>query len=228
MQLPQREIAVDTETTGLDPGSGHRVVEVGCVELVNLIPTGRTYQQYLNPERDMPADAFQVHGLSTKFLAPQPVFGEIADAFLDFLGDAPLVIHNAAFDMRFINAELARLDRPPLAAERAVDTVALARRRFPGSRASLDALCQRFGIDLSGRSLHGALLDANLLAAVYLALRGGSQPKFDLSAAASAPQNTAGAADRRTWPRRHFAPTDSERHAHARMLESIRSPLWEA
>lgn len=227
MQLPQREIVVDTETTGLDPGSGHRVVEIGCVELVNLVPTGRTYQQYLNPERDMPADAFQVHGLSIEFLTPQPLFAQIADAFLDFLGEAPLVIHNAAFDMKFINAELARLERPPLATERAVDTVALARRRFPGARASLDALCQRFGVDLSDRSVHGALLDANLLAEVYLALRGGKQPGFDL-AAASAPKIASGTEERRTWPQRDHAPSDADRAAHARMLKSIKSPLWNA
>ena len=228
MQLPQREIVVDTETTGLDPGSGHRVVEVGCVELVNLIPTGRSYQKYLNPERDMPVDAFQVHGLAAEFLAPQPLFAQIADEFLDFLGEAPLVIHNAAFDLKFINAELTRLERPPLAAERAVDTLALARRRFPGARASLDALCQRFGIDLSGRSMHGALLDANLLSEVYLALRGGPQPKLDLGAAAPAPKHAPGAADRRTWRQRNYAPSDAERAAHARMLESMKSPLWDA
>ncbi len=227
MQLPKREITVDTETTGLDPSFGHRVVEIGCVELINLIPTGRTYQQYLNPERDMPADAFAVHGLSAEFLVPQPRFADVVDAFLEFLGDAQLVIHNAAFDLKFLSSELARLDRRPLSAGRAVDTVALARRKFPGARASLDALCQRFNIDLSERTLHGALLDAHLLADVYLGLRGGRQPVLDLGAITE-PGIIAAQPTERTWPRRYYEPCAAELAAHVRLLAAIDAPIWQS
>ncbi len=176
-----REIVMDTETTGLDPAEGHRIVEIGAVELLNHLPTGRVYHQYVNPERDMPAEAFAVHGLSAERLAREPVFAEVAEAFLAFIGDAPLIIHNASFDMKFLNAELSALGLPPLPAERAVDTLAIARRRFPGSPAGLDALCRRFGVDNSAREKHGALLDSELLAEVYLELIGGRQP--DLVAA---------------------------------------------
>ena len=180
-----REIVLDTETTGLYPEQGHRVVEIGCVELINHVATAAHFHRYINPERPMDADAEAVHGLTDAFLSDKPVFAEIADAFLEFVGDDPLVIHNAAFDIGFLNAELARLGHPALPMERAVDTVKIARRRFPGAQANLDALCRRYGIDLSDRSLHGALLDANLLAKVYLELRGGSQPDLTLGTEAA-------------------------------------------
>lgn len=171
-----RQIVLDTETTGLDPLTGDRVVEIGAVEIVNYLPTRNHFHRYLNPDRPMPAEAFAVHGLSDDFLRDKPRFGDVVDDFLAFIGDAPLVIHNASFDMAFLNAELRRAGRPELAFDRAVDTLALARDRLPGgASASLDALCQRFGIDNSGRDLHGALLDSQLLAEVYLELVGGRQ-----------------------------------------------------
>ena len=163
-----REIVLDTETTGFEPAEGDRIVEIGAVELLNHMPTGRTYHQYINPQRAMPDAAFQVHGLGDDFLRDKPVFAAIADAFVTFIGDAQLVIHNAPFDMKFLNAELGWVNRPAIPFERALDTVALARRKYPGSPASLDALCRRFGIDNSGRTLHGALLDSEILAEVYL------------------------------------------------------------
>ncbi|MGH6954193.1 MAG: DNA polymerase III subunit epsilon, partial [Alphaproteobacteria bacterium] len=163
-----REIVLDTETTGLEPAEGHRIVELGCLELENHVPTGRSFRAYLNPEREVPAEAFEVHGLSGEFLATQSRFSEVCDDFLGFVADSPLVIHNAGFDLGFVNAELARAGRPPLEAGRVTDTLELARRRFPGAQAGLDALCRRFGIDLSGRQKHGALVDAGLLAKVYL------------------------------------------------------------
>lgn len=176
-----REIVLDTETTGLDPETGDRIVEIGGVELRNHVATGRTYHQYINPERDMPQEAFDVHGLSEDFLSDKPKFAEIAGDFLDFVDDARLVIHNASFDMKFLNAELTWASLPRLPSDRAIDTLAIARRKYPGSPASLDALCRRFGIDNSARTLHGALLDSEILAEVYLELIGGRQPDFGLS-----------------------------------------------
>lgn len=218
-----REVALDTETTGINPGAGHRIVEVGCVELVNHVATGRTFQRYVNPERDMPEEAFGVHGLSTEFLSGHPVFAEIVDELLEFLGDSPLVIHNAAFDLGFLNAELGRLDRPPLPEARAIDTVQLARTKFPGAQASLDALCRRFQIDNGDRALHGALKDARLLADVYLELVGGRQPGLALAAAA-APASATGGRRERT-PRPH-GPTPEEEEAHARFLDTLEKPVW--
>lgn len=180
-----REIVLDTETTGFEPTEGHRIVEIGAVELLNHLPTGRTYHQYINPERAMPKEAFEVHGLGDDFLRDKPVFKAIGQAFLDFIGDAKLVIHNAAFDMKFLNAELQWAGLPGLPWERAVDTLAIARQRFPGSPASLDALCRRFGVDNSAREKHGALLDSEILAEVYLELVGGRQPDFGLATAGS-------------------------------------------
>jgi DNA polymerase-3 subunit epsilon len=170
-----REIVLDTETTGFDALNGDRVVEIGCIELLNNIPTARHFHAYLNPERPMPQAAFQIHGLSDQFLADKPKFADVAEAFLEFLGDAPLVIHNAEFDVKFLSAELQRLGKPAIPLQRATDTVQIARRKFPGSPASLDALCKRFSIDNSNRVLHGALLDAELLAEVYIELLGGRQ-----------------------------------------------------
>lgn len=176
-----REIVLDTETTGFEPEDGDRIVEIGAVELLNHVPTGRTYHQYINPQRSMPKEAFEVHGLGDDFLRDKPLFVDIAQDFVDFIGDATLVIHNAAFDMKFLNAELGWVKRPLLPMDRALDTLAIARRRFPGSPASLDALCRRFGIDNSNRTLHGALLDSEILAEVYLELIGGRQPDFALA-----------------------------------------------
>lgn len=177
-----REIVLDTETTGLDPASGDRVVEIGCLELVNHVPTGRHYHQYINPERDMPADAFAVHGLSAEFLSEYPVFAGVADAFLDFIEGGKLVIHNAAFDIKFLNHELGRLEKPQIAFDCVIDSLDLARRRHPFGPNSLDALCKRYGVDNSARTLHGALLDCELLADVYLELVGGRQPGLGLDA----------------------------------------------
>jgi DNA polymerase III subunit epsilon len=177
-----REIILDTETTGLDPFDGHRVVEIGCVELVNSIATGRTWHCYLNPERDVPEQAYAVHGLSADFLRDKPLFSDKADEFLEFVESAMLVMHNATFDFGFINAELERIARPILTWDRVVDTLALARRRHPGSPASLDALCRRYGIDLGERDLHGALLDCRLLASVYVELVGGHQARLEFAA----------------------------------------------
>lgn len=170
-----REIILDTETTGLDAGDGHRIVEIGCVELFNMIPTGESFHLYLNPERDMPEEAFRVHGLSTAFLADKPLFAQAAEDLLKFIGEAKIVAHNAEFDLQFLNKELDRLGLPLFVKDRVVDTLALARRKFPGATNSLDALCARFGIDTSRRTKHGALLDAELLAEVYAELTGGRQ-----------------------------------------------------
>jgi DNA polymerase-3 subunit epsilon len=176
-----REIVLDTETTGLDPNDGHRVIEIGCVELMDHFPTGRTFQRYLNPDRDMPPEALRVHGITNEFLKDKPRFSEIVEEFLEFIGDAPLVIHNAAFDLKFLNAELNRCARSPLSFARAVDTIEIAKSKIPGARYSLDELCRRFNIDLSSRSLHGALLDSELTAQVYLELVGGRQKRLMLA-----------------------------------------------
>jgi DNA polymerase-3 subunit epsilon len=175
-----REIVLDTETTGLDPFDGHRVVEIGCIELFNRIPTGQNFQRYLNPQRDMPAEAFAVHGLSADFLRDKPCFHEIVDDLLLFIGDAPLIIHNAGFDLAFLNAELERCGRPLILHDRLVDTLLLARRRNPGGPNRLDDLCVRFGIDNSRRTKHGALLDAEILAEVYVELTGARQAQLGL------------------------------------------------
>jgi DNA polymerase-3 subunit epsilon len=182
-----REIVIDTETTGLDPATGDRIVEIGAVELVNHVPTGRTFHAYINPQREVPEEAVTVHGLTTAFLADKPVFAAIAAEFATFVGDARLVIHNAAFDMKFLNAELGWVGQPTVPWARTVDTLELARRRFPGTQNSLDALCRRFGVDNSGRTRHGALLDSELLAEVYLELMGGRQPDLTLAVVASGP-----------------------------------------
>jgi DNA polymerase-3 subunit epsilon len=178
-----REIVLDTETTGFEPEAGDRIVEIGALELVNHVPTGAVFHRYVNPQRAMPQEAFAVHGLGDEFLSDKPFFAEIAEEFMVFIGEARLVIHNAAFDMKFLNAELGRLSLPPLAWSRAIDTLAMARQKFPGAPASLDALCRRFAIDNSGRVLHGALLDSEILAEVYLELIGGRQPDLMLSSA---------------------------------------------
>jgi DNA polymerase-3 subunit epsilon len=217
-----REVVLDTETTGLDPGEGHRIVEIGCVELLNHVPSGRTYQQYVNPERQMPPGALAIHGLSTEFLGDKPRFAEMVGDFLSFIADSVLVIHNAAFDLGFLNAELRRLQLAVLPRERAIDTVELARTKFPGAPANLDALCRRFEIDVSGRALHGALKDAHLLAAVYLELLGGRQPGFDLSKGAT---QTGPTRVVHHLPRR-IQPTAEESRAHVGLLQRLNSPIW--
>ena len=175
-----REIVLDTETTGLDPTQGHRIVEIGAVELWNQMPTGKTYHQYINPQRSMPEEAFAVHGLSEAFLSDKPIFEKIVQGFLDFVQDSKMVIHNASFDMRFLNHELSNLNLRTLPNDQAIDTLMIARRKFPGASVSLDSLCRRFNIDNSMRTLHGALLDSEILAEVYLELTGGRQPDFEL------------------------------------------------
>jgi DNA polymerase-3 subunit epsilon len=176
-----REIVLDTETTGLDPLRGDRLVEIGCVEIFNRMPTGQTFHRHINPQRDMPLEAFNVHGLSAEFLADKPLFHEVVDDFLEFIGDAPLVIHNASFDIGFINAELDRIKRPAIARDRLVDTLMLARRKHPGVSNRLDDLCSRYAIDNSRRTKHGALLDSELLAEVYIDLIGARQSSLILA-----------------------------------------------
>jgi DNA polymerase-3 subunit epsilon len=219
-----REIVLDTETTGLDPASGDRIVEIGCVVLENHMPTGETYQQYIDPERDIPAESFRIHGLSEAFLGDHPVFAGIVDAFLAFIGDDKLVIHNAAFDLKFINAELDRLGLDPLAMIRAIDTVQIARTRYPGAGASLNDLCRRFGVDIAGRELHGALLDADLLASVYIDLIGAREPGLDLAARGASEFTRS--IDRPFRPARPHAPSAVEREAHDALLERIDKPIW--
>ena len=226
-----REIVLDTETTGFEPSEGHRIVEIGAVELHNHMPTGRHFHEYINPERPMPEEAFAVHGLGDEFLRTKPVFAHVSQAFVEFVGDARLVIHNAAFDMKFLNAELARLDMPQLPMTQALDTVALARRRFPGAPASLDALCRRFGIDNAARTLHGALLDAEILAEVYLELIGGRQPGLSLGAASSEGGGRDTQSDAwRPGPRPRPLPrriTAEEAEAHAAMVARLGDDaLW--
>ena len=219
-----REIILDTETTGLNPSNGDRVVEIGCVELVNHISTGETYHQYINPENPMPEDAFKIHGLSDDFLSTFPKMSEVIDDFLNFIADSPLIIHNADFDLRFLNAELELLKRPPLNINKAVDTVKLARNKFPGASVSLDALCKRFNVDNSSRSLHGALLDADLLASVYLELIGGKQPNFELSSK-ELMHNTVDEKQSNRTPRAYKL-TEKENKAHREFMKKLTKPIW--
>jgi len=225
-----REIVLDTETTGFEPDQGDRIVEIGAVELYNHVPTGRTYHQYINPQRAMPQEAFAVHGLGDDFLRDKPLFADIAQAFVDFIGDAKLVIHNATFDMKFLNAELSWVRRAAIPMDQAIDTLAIARRRFPGSPASLDALCRRFGIDNSSRTLHGALLDSEILAEVYLELIGGKQPDFALNVSQGGMNQGDDMDDWRPRPRPTPLPSrvsDSEKAAHAAFVETLGdAALW--
>ena len=223
-----REIVLDTETTGLDPFQGHRVVEIGCIELVNRIPTGQSFHRYLNPEREVPSEAVAIHGLSTEFLKDKPFFAEIVEDLIAFIGDAPLIAHNAVFDLAFLNAELERAGKLLLARERVLDTLLLARRKYPGAPNRLDDLCARFAIDNSHRTKHGALLDAELLAEVYLELSGGRQRDLGLapelaSAAASGLVIPVG---RPVRPPRLHMPSAAELAAHAEFLKQITAPLW--
>jgi DNA polymerase-3 subunit epsilon len=227
-----REIVLDTETTGFDPESGDRIVEIGAVELWNHVATGVTFHEYINPERSMPQEAFEVHGLGDDFLRDKPVFAQIAQKFVDFIGDAKLVIHNAAFDMKFLNAELKWVNKPQIPWEQALDTLAIARKKFPGSPASLDALCRRFGIDNSSRTLHGALLDSEILAEVYLELIGGRQPDFGLSQTGGQ-SRSGGAGSAGEWrPTKRPTPlpsrlSDTEKAAHAAFVEKLgENAIW--
>jgi len=224
-----REIVLDTETTGFDPHTGDRIVEIGAVELMRHVATGNTYHQYINPERGMPQEAFEVHGLGDDFLRDKPKFAHIGQAFVDFIGDSKLIIHNAAFDIKFLNFELSKMGLREIPWEQAVDTLAIARKKFPGSPSSLDALCRRFGIDNSSRTLHGALLDSEILAEVYLELIGGKQPDFALSTRAEPKE---GDAQSEWTPRPRPTPlpsrlSEKEIAAHAEFVSKLGGdPLW--
>ena len=226
-----REIVMDTETTGLDPIRGDRIVEIGGVELLNHLPTGRIYHQYINPERDMPQGAFDVHGLSSEFLSDKPVFKKIGQDFLDFVDGAKMVIHNASFDMKFLNAEFEWMGLPKLPMSQSIDTLDMARRRFPGAQNTLDALCRRFGVDNSAREKHGALLDSEILAEVYLELIGGRQPDFALNVVAGT--DVASPGNQTDWeiPQRvkKLPPriTEAEKQAHGTFVQKLgEGALW--
>ncbi|WP_448662752.1 DNA polymerase III subunit epsilon [Sphingomonas sp. CJ20] len=223
-----REIVFDTETTGLSFAGGDRLVEIGCVELVNRVPTGRHYHAYINPQRSMPVEAFNVHGLSERFLSDKPLFEHVVEDLLDFIGDCPLVAHNAGFDFGFLNGELGRCSRPLVDMGRMVDTLTIARSRHPGAKHTLDALCNRYGIDLSARQLHGALLDAQLLAQVYVELTGGRQITLGLAVDTPVLRETPAEAPTRVHvrPARHFAASEAELARHATFLKGLEDPLW--
>ncbi len=226
-----REIVFDTETTGLSFAGGDRLVEIGCVELVNRVETGQTFHAYYHPERTMPAEAFAVHGLSDTFLSDKPLFGDSADALIEFLGDSPLIAHNAGFDFSFLNGELKRCGRPPVCTDtRYVDTLAIARQKHPGAKHTLDALCTRCGIDRSHRVLHGALLDAQLLAQVYVELRGGRQIGLGLVADAPPVANAQAAPPPTSTirPARNFAASPEELARHRAFVDRLTNPLWGA
>ena len=224
-----REIVLDTETTGLDPAAGHRLVEIGCLELFNHVSTGRVFHSYINPERDVPIEAYNVHGLSYDFLKDHPKFNAVVEGFLNFIEEAPLVIHNARFDMKFLNHELRLLGKPPLHPTRAIDTLEIVRQKFPGSPASLDALCRRFKIDNSNRIKHGALLDAELLAEIYLELKGGRQPDFGFNTlAASVEKAFSLSSDAPLRPSRAHSASEEERIAHQALIARLSNPLWVA
>lgn len=222
-----REIVLDTETTGMDPDNGDRIVEIGCIELENHIPTGRHLQLYINPERDVPPEAAAVHGLTSEFLADKPVFSEVYSDFIDFIGDARLVIHNAEFDMKFINRELQNVGHGPIPWARVTDTLQMARKKFPGSPANLDALCRRFGIDNTERVFHGALLDSELLAEVYLEFMGGRQHGLGLAAKTESVAVEEAVKVERSFraPRPHAA-NAKEVAAHKKMAEKLKNPIW--
>lgn len=225
-----REIVLDTETTGRDVAEGHRIVEIGCLELMNHIPTGRTYHRYLDPECEVDEGAAQIHGLRRSFLRQFPPFRRIAAEFLTFIGSDPVIAHNAPFDIGFLNAELTAAGEATIPDSQVRDTLAMARRRFPGAPASLDALCKRFGVDNTGRTYHGALLDSELLADVYLQLLGGRQPDLTLAAGPASTADTAPAAAETGGgyraPRPH-APTAAEAAAHAALVAKLKDPLWD-
>ena len=220
-----REIVFDTETTGFDPDQGDRIVEIGCVELINGLPSGEVFHSYINPERDVPKGAEKIHGLSTTFLQDHPTFGVIVDDFLDFIDDCQLVAHNAEFDFKFINWELKNVGQLPLPLSRMIDTLQMARRKFPGAQNSLDALCKRFKIDNAHRTLHGALLDSEILAEVYLELKGGRQGGLDLARIDATHEDII---ESKIREKRSFPPTDGEKQAHKAFLASITNPIWDS
>lgn len=234
-----REIIFDTETTGFDHELDDRMVEIGCIEMIGKVATGKTFHAYFNPERDMPVRAFEVHGLSTNFLSDKPLFGDVADDLLEFLGDAPLVAHNASFDFGFLNMELRRCNRPLVSETRKIDTVALARAQHPGAKLTLDALCSRYGIDRSHRVLHGALLDAELLAQLYVELTGGRQIGLELAAEANsgaigaspgvvpAGSRLAPPSGKPVRPARPHAPSAAELEAHQAFIAGIKDAIWQ-
>ena len=234
-----REIALDTETTGISPRDGHRIIEIDALELMHHLPTGRKLHLYINPEREIDDGAVAVHGITSDFLADKPVFADIVDEFLAFVGGDPMVIHNASFDMGFLNAELKRLDRPVLPLAQSIDTLMMARKKFPGAQANLDALCRRFEIDNSHRDLHGALVDADLLASVYIELLGGRQPGLSLESNSQSQAGDQGAPNstdpdpsfhldaKPMRPIRAHAPTAEELKAHTKFLEELKNPIWQ-
>jgi DNA polymerase-3 subunit epsilon len=223
-----REIVLDTETTGFEPSLGHRLVEIGCIELINYVPSGRIFHAYINPEREVPQEAYNVHGLSYDFLKDHPLFKDVGHLFLEFIEDAPLVIHNAKFDMKFLNAELTSHDWPEIPFSRAIDTLIMARKKFPGSPASLDALCKKFGVDNKAREKHGALLDAELLAQVYLELIGGKQPGLSLDFSSKEEGNLSSqqSGQKISRPVRDHQPTPEERDLHQALLGKLKDPIW--
>ncbi|MHB9880502.1 DNA polymerase III subunit epsilon [Pacificimonas sp. ICDLI1SI03] len=223
-----REIVFDTETTGLSPDEGHRIVEIGAIELDGLIPTGRTFHQLIHPERDMPAEAARIHGITMERLQGMPRFADIVEDFLAFIGDeGNLVAHNASFDVRFINHELVRVGRPKLAPRRIVDTLEMAKMKMPGAKLTLDALCNRFGVDLSRRIKHGALLDSELLADVYVELCGGRQRGMELVAEAPRTQVFVAAPPQRKWPQRTFSLPPEEAERHRVFVGTLTNPVWQ-
>ena len=224
----EREIVVDTETTGLDPLSGHRIIEIGCVELLNRVPTGKTFHAYINPERDVPAEAFAIHGISGEFLKDKPKFDEIADQFLEFIGNSKLIIHNADFDTKFLNHHLFNIKKPDLKKDRVFCTLIYARKKFPGQQNSLDALCKRFGIDNSRRTKHGALLDSEILAEVYLELMGGAQNTITLEQKVVAKKEVEEVVETVVvdFVSRKFDISDEEKKKHAELLEKFPNSLW--
>lgn len=225
-----RHIVLDTESTGFNAETDDRLVEIGALEVINYIPTGKSFHKYINPQREVSAGAVAVHGLTLERLQNEPLFAEIYDEFLTFIGDSPLVIHNAEFDMRFLRAEAKRMGMPPLPFDRAIDTLAIARKKYPGAPNSLDALCKRFGVDNSSRQFHGALLDAQLLAEVYLELCGGAQPGLILEKnTTGGSANGSGSHDPQAvtnWPVRDFPLSDDDAQSHADMVKTIKNALW--
>lgn len=227
-----REIVLDTETTGLDPEKGHKIVEIGCVELENHMPTGRTFQEYLNPEREMDEEVIAVHGITNEFVKNKPKFKEVAEKFMNFIGnESKLVIHNAAFDMKFLNAELSACGYPVLDFDRVIDTLIIARQKFPGSRVNLNELCKRFNVDASARTVHGALLDSELLAEVYLELIGGREPGLVLNMQKKEKQQInhiiQSPIKREYHEPRQFSPSAEELAAHAEFMKKIPDHFWD-
>ncbi|MBR7158206.1 MAG: DNA polymerase III subunit epsilon [Alphaproteobacteria bacterium] len=222
-----REIAIDTETTGLSPFNGDKIVEIGCVEMINHVPTNNVFHRYINPQRDVPEEVVKIHGITEEFLKDKPIFSAIADEFLAFIGSDTLVIHNAAFDMSFINAELAAINKEPIDMGRVIDSLAIARRKFPGDKANLDSLCKKFGIDNSHRTKHGALLDAELLSEVYLELVGGREPGLAMTTLQKKSPEVAAAVKTEARPERFFPASEEELKEHRDfLLSKLKDPVW--